>query len=781
MRTKIFPKINSKLTYYGSNWIGAVPIVAIKQIEDISDYNSGYGRIGNLSKQIVLTNIVGSSATPLKEGVDFIYGKRLDASIIEDPIDGYGTIEGGIIDSNISGDLDVNKIFRIVDASTGVGVNLNNSLKVYATRFENFLPSKSDVIYFDPISLKFILPRPILWCTYESAQSVLTPKIGPNGNISGEYGGRSIKFGKGLASPANTWMSSWFVLPYTLSQFSASFWMEQIVTGAPTGHNFDEVCNFHFNSPSGLNQYVQMYFNRDGARAIYLILSDVVVASVVAETHGTHNIYVSVSNTNISVYMDGSLRISYALTSPLSIKTIYLNPRGFLDPGDVQCSTGVSNLKIWADTIDKVSIEYNAGSGNELALHSIYSVNNNYNPKLISPGGVGYKFIINNDSTMILPRPSGNNQIVQIEPISDFLYGVGYFGSGKRISDRDYSSFAIDEDFIYGEAIDGTGSSPDIYDDDINGIFPIGKSLRVVNTINSVDKNLTDDTGLNLTPVAVKMINDLHNPYPTQFFIDPLNAKIIMPRPVYWSKCESENGIRNGEIGTAELNYMSMIFVAGKFGNCVKDQWHGSYGEFYPITIQPVMKVDKAVGIASSFWCASSIPPGYTMYSNFGVYWCFYFNATDRLIVFRDYVSGVSSAWIQVNGVDYGNATIPGGLMTVGELVSVYLIIQNNTIKFSINGVVNYEYTHPSELVVNRLMFWIAGTHYTSAYLYESAIDNIKVWDYIPTTDHALMYSISQIEDALHPMYGVENNYKPNLKVGYYKPSGAGNYVQGKI
>jgi hypothetical protein len=398
-------------------------------------------------------------------------------------------------------------------------------------------------------------------------------------------------------------------------------------------------------------------------------------------------------------------------------------------------------------------------------------------PWLYSSGSINY--------AALLAKPISGNTIIELENISDYLNGVGYAGTGHQICDTDYTLLVENTDFYYDETWDGTGAHAiNKYDILTAGALSSGKVFRVVNDVEGVAKNLIDATGLALQPLVKELNTDLYSPPANQFYIDPLNAKIIIPRPSYWSKFEDEqNIITSAEINTKNASVTfggshSYSFDSAKFNNglvLTGESGIGSYCSLYPHGSSY-----SSIGTLS-LWGATAITgtssSGFESYIKFNLNDTTYFKLyhTYGSIVYELYINGFLASSAAFSWYTFTHIYIvwnSSGSLTGGKSIRVFL---NNVEKASSTTI----------FTVNQnflFSYALANTGATIA----TKIDNVKTWDYVVYEDASWDYNSGLgIEDSLHYMYGSTNSYKPKLSgvggVGYYKSASAGSFVTGIV
>lgn len=152
------------------------------QLEAARDFQYAEGYIGFKE---VLKN---AAYVQLYSGTHYQYSKRLDASVAEDPNNGFdrtdeGDPSGGIYDTAASGALSTspnNKFFRIVDNAKNVRFSGAGGLglAIYAKDLSttNITPPKTQC-YVDPQRGRFVLPRPNYFCKCDSIAELANPTL----------------------------------------------------------------------------------------------------------------------------------------------------------------------------------------------------------------------------------------------------------------------------------------------------------------------------------------------------------------------------------------------------------------------------------------------------------------------------------------------------------------------------------------------------------------------------------------------------------------------------
>jgi hypothetical protein len=368
-----------------------------KTLEDATNINAGSAQLGNLG------SLSNESFETLQEGVHFQYDKRLDASTTEDATDGFGAVDGGLIDTGVSGDLAAGTAIRIVDGSSGSALNIKDvsglNLKVYAKNLVSITSPPSDRIYVDPASGKFVLPRPEWWSKCENLANITSiPDIGTAASLT--TSGNAVvltfpsgKFNNSVAISARTTNTYGGIRlsETTPSSGCLSFWV------------LAENANKSIISINGIQSQDLMVGLRinflNHTNAEYRLLTLVYKESgYTSYTHGLtsgwHHIYVVwdtakslTGSKSVRAFLDGTERCYLTVDIPKVVNY----PLQFTHNNSGQTSAAIDNIKYWPYVpSESPDWEYNSGTGRENALHTIYGSASDYAPVLTSPGGVGY-------------------------------------------------------------------------------------------------------------------------------------------------------------------------------------------------------------------------------------------------------------------------------------------------------------------------------------------------------------------------------------------------------
>ena len=821
MRSFLFSKSEGRLTYYGP-WSGLGGSSEV-DLEDIASI-TGQG-LFSITPQSY-TSITGGSAVALVENVDFKYGKRLDASTTEDVSNGFGTVAGGIIDTGISSALDNGRAFRIVDNSSGTPLNIKNvsglNIQAYAEDLSILQAPAGKWVNIDPIRGSFILPRPICSAIASSPANMQTPAIcdaipswstgGSPAPIGGKQDSGRIEYWGGMEGVDDTYCFyinagaglsgnfSYFPNVTQINSRKGSYYSRLLlITDAANTQANITICLYSDDThTTELFRFWVCYHEANANYYVQLYINGVCYVSQVGGYTNWERCFIVwdadgglTGGKTIRIFEDTTEIMSSTIHFPASTAA-NIGVSCWASNWGTRIWCGIGNVKIWNHVITEDPTWFQQASYAADSIHPIYSATNNYKPKLLALGGVGYKYITVSTAPATLNMPSSAvNVQVPLEDISDYVNGVGYFGSAHHIYSALYESLIVNTDYYYDEALDGTGTHTiDIYDDGVASSFASGKIMRIVNAIGGTIKNISDPTGLNLKPIAKSMLTNNFSPPATQVYIDPARGKILLPRPLFWSKCESISNMVNPEIGpstTVKLNSLSgsgNLVTTGKFGNGLgftTGITHGSICALGGILLSGVNLNQCTL----SFWSYCN-----SYWGNGG----WYTNSGVSLILGGMSFGAEGSS--DYNATCYCNtpfADSPHDLS--GSAFNHFYILldstgslRSNTMKMRVflNGVERLYTNTAFDFSSVNVEFSMSANNYTNTRSGNVQVDNIKIWDHIVSEDPSFEYNGgSGRENALHNIYGATNNYKPKLislgGVGYYKASGASSLLRGVI
>jgi len=358
---------------------------------------------------------------------------------------------------------------------------------------------------------------------------------------------------------------------------------------------------------------------------------------------------------------------------------------------------------------------------------------------------------------------TGNATEVRLEDAGDYENGAGTFGDPARwlTNSNGRSLSVLNNDFQYDQVLNGVYN---IYDDNNSGSFDTGRFFRVV-----IDGINTVNGGYNLTPVA-KNLTTLASPPAGQMYIDPQRGKFVLPRPVYWSRCENiDNLVTNPDIKYNDVLFYSAYIIdvrVGKFGNgLIIYLPPDSYSVFYPLGSSYTGNSQYTF----SMWFNMNIGGGQgPTYFHIGLN-----NASTTTITFSNDGESEWNNYIVIDGDvqpddDHSNLDIPGyGYAHIYAVIDESGGLSNNeSVQVYINGIKVMSATKKFNSDMFRIVM-VQSEGGDNAYW---LIDNIKIWTHVVSENPSWLYNGgSGRRDALHTIYGPANGYKPgSVKVGYY-------------
>jgi hypothetical protein len=378
--------------------------------------------------------------------------------------------------------------------------------------------------------------------------------------------------------------------------------------------------------------------------------------------------------------------------------------------------------------------------------------------------------------------------IVELEDASNIDNGIGTFGNPANVLCNEYSVPLIESiDFKYDSPLNF--EPYDIWDNRVVGLFSTDKFIRIVES----GKNITDITGLSLTPIAKNLYINTLPPQSNQCFIDPVRGKFMLPRPAFWSRMESIDNITSAEIYNDSNHSSFSIFkddtsnviklesIQGKFSNCIRaylstDDF-GQETKFYIYPFgQDYQTPDK--GTLSVWLKTTNIGDDTISFLFFGELvgshpLCIYIST--------QYDEGIwySSSSIKIGG-EYKTREDTGIEPYPNNWNHVYIVwdrdknmSEGRSVRLWINGSnkLNSQDLIPSFVGSNLKIFLRLFCMHRASYGY---VDNLKIWTHVVSEDPAWIYNNGDgREDSLHFIYGAENGYRPKLSdsgsgVGYF-------------
>lgn len=391
-----------------------------------------------------------SSLNALNTTDHYNYGKRIDASTVEDPTNGFGTTAGGIVDTAASGALAVGKYTRLV--ANGLNVKDSNyptagygGLKVFAspivgTDVRIWEPPNKDRMYVDPNTGNYLFPRPAYWSKQENlAGMITTPEIfsillssafssyvygGSTGEDfpAGKFG-NCYRFSGGAGYGGGgyvDWNAYRDIYPYGLnardwSKGTISQWLYLSGSTPYDGHpdkNMTSTTRAYFLSTPASGKvsfYAEASYNLWAGwvvQNVFLNINNANVTSGAFTPSAWNHLYIAwdqakglSGGNSVIMYVNGAQVIASNATLPNIDSTTFLVKyqcdgwgNGYPDGVSVTWDMRADNLKIWNNVAsDTAAWEYNGGTGLENNMHYIYGAGNNYKPNLAAASsGVGY-------------------------------------------------------------------------------------------------------------------------------------------------------------------------------------------------------------------------------------------------------------------------------------------------------------------------------------------------------------------------------------------------------
>jgi|GEM_PF-2585079 len=395
---------------------------------------------------------------------------------------------------------------------------------------------------------------------------------------------------------------------------------------------------------------------------------------------------------------------------------------------------------------------------------------------------------------------------------SHVKYGYGTFGTlgsyGNILRRTDGKNLVSPTDMVNGKDLSS------LFDSNTSGDLSKGKYARIV--VNG--KNILD---MGLTPVYKHFTSSYNSPSANQVCVDPLNGTYILPKPIFWARFESSLTPNIGNIASSnQFDYRS----DGLYGTAAGGTFQMHNGSSANVSRTVNITADSAFyknGVVSLFvkLYGETKVHHKTPYVDSNGYFDGYTEADtypswdygDAILHCNGYVkiggSGLDLALSHTapSAIMTGILTINGTTINVGSMGTanawhhVYIVWSaegllsgGNTVRIYVDGVKKYSTNTKFTMTSMRLNYSTdvvatadryeydiqSGGHGTEkAYLNMYAtsnvtIDNLKIWNHVVSEDPAWMNVLKTKEDALHPIYGSANGYKPNtVEVSYYRNS----------
>ena len=777
-KTTKIDKQDANVTYDGTAW---EDLVDGEESKDLAiDHDYGVGKLG-----FSIADNTGAGAKNLKEGTDYTNNIRMDTG----SIDLYDDGDSGALSNTI----------RLVNDGENInkssGGTLNLGLEIKARDFTRIFPQYKTDAGIDPQRGIFVLPRPNFWSKCENVKNLINPEINmpryaypgtipiledPSGHLQVAS---SSKFGDALNAHLDSTQGSIYYYPMgnvtPPPQFTLSMWI--LMYNSASRYPY-----FEINFDNAIGSYVYLKasntswehrlvvggvdegsFSTDISSWAHLYI----VADEEANLTDSKSVRVFINNSEVK-----SSTTSFSAANAIKFKWCTTSG-GFGFNGE----TLFDNIKIWDHIVSEdPSWEYGtAGAGREEALHSIYGSGNDYTIKDLT---ARFYYIPSSIIPVLLDKPSGSsNAEVQLENVSDEFNGIGYFGGGHSISKSDYTKLVKDVDFECEEAMDGSGTSPDIYDDGDSGALT--GLFRIVHDGENVAKTSGGTLNMSLVPIAKDLSSAVLSPPIDEVWIDPLKGKFILPRPSFWSKCENVNNLINANVGSGTTpdygttpNFISES--GGKFGNCVRVYTNNQPAEYSGKRFY----TGSTIGSAGTYSCWLKQNAGTVISQSASLVGVL---STNFYTNIQRYGLGDTHLYVIVDGNTITDLVIPA----ITTATHIYIVWDNAGIdggssytKYYIDGVIksnNTTYTIPTTgSIMQSLLSNVPGADI------DMTIENIKHWDHAIDLPDMEYNSGTGREDSLHSIYGVGADYKPALTlvdsggVGYYLNDSAANSIK---
>jgi hypothetical protein len=799
---------------FNGSWGGTNPGIEV-QVQTVPS------SLGKLLFTKYFATTTGLTAHNFIEGVEYKYGKRMDASTTQDPGDGFGTTAGGIVDTGISGALAAP--IRIIENSKNIKDVTGLNLKVYAKNLTQIESPPKDRIYVDPYNKTAIFPRPSLMLKFKSDGGMLSPEIydkiepiyelSPDNFVSSVTG--KFDYGMRVSTSINKY-GGLSIYPFDSfpANITASFWCYMshtsniILIGTEDGI-------FQIGLASGTNASF-IKFNRTIIATGTVDVSSISASHIYLEysysggLNGSKYVRVFSNNTEVistttaipSACLDGTFRVFIGKQSSHTAIT----------------HTTIDNLKIWKEIVydaasDVAAWEYNSGTGNELGLHRIYGASHNYQPYNLQNG---YYHIVP-FLFASCPKPGTNTEITLEDPsYNDTLKVQGLFGSSSAMRKSDYTQLMSGTDYQYGKRLDASTSEDatygfgavagGIFDTGTSGSHASGKYFRIVNNALNIKAGLSAKVfAENFYTIDITKI-----PKADRYNVDPARGRFIGPHAFFWSKCESPTGFLSPEIGyytptiTESGAFSSWSYDAGKFGQALYqagDTGGGSVDGSHSLNYTGGTAIDMSYGTVSAWIKVLGDSGNVAGYSNGQAQAWAYPIIIDSVLSVYWYMyhinASLSACYVElvVNGSSAGTVTV--SLSAFHHIYAVWSkdndLGSSKSVKVYIDGTEQLSSTATLNNATSKSPYGYLrtysltngiGAQWGTAHIW---FDNVKVFNHA-IDDPAWEYnSGSGREDAIHPIYGSGANYKPlhtstnSGGVGYFKAGGTGVYSSLKV
>lgn len=382
--------------------------------------------------------------------------------------------------------------------------------------------------------------------------------------------------------------------------------------------------------------------------------------------------------------------------------------------------------------------------------------------------------------------------VIKLEEALNVQYGFGTFGdldgteemiSGNLLRTK-YNKRIYDL-YNFGDSLISK------FDSGLSGPMSNGKYIRIV----EFGKNIVDPSGLALTPVMQSFVGGVKSPPGGECYIDVLNGQFALPRPNYWSKCETLNNLISAELHDEDPSYtLEQIPQVdgddGKLGNSIQVLGRESGDRGGSIYLSPFAETTQSKGTLS-VWIASR-----TSNTNYGYTNQWKIKAGNMEVEVYCDKNTNSKLYIKVDGDIKSNNTINFRSGNYDEWHHLYVVWDEDksltgdqsVMVYYDNGYVN---GIPDNIDTSTENFEIkikARTDASESIYTRVWTDNLKIWKYVVSEGPSWIYdyeynggemgSLNSRENALHIIYG-ENpidstkSYQPILEgpgngVGYY-------------
>lgn len=369
--------------------------------------------------------------------------------------------------------------------------------------------------------------------------------------------------------------------------------------------------------------------------------------------------------------------------------------------------------------------------------------------------------------------------VVLSEPISDPDTYTAYGAFGHTLTNRYGQPLTNGVDFSYGYPLNS--GTYNIYDTGIDSAFAVGKLIRII--VGGI--NVTDASGLALTPYARNFGQyGYQSPPANQIYIDPVRGEFVLPKPVYWSRCqEVANSLDSLSQATIDdynpsyTNTMSELsYPTAKFGTPGIHVSGQRETVIYPMGNTSTYSPSKGT---VSLWYKineSSNEVYGPLQINFGIS----SNPGSITLISQTY-NDTQSDRISIEGG--GSVSISDSNILTNTYHHIYAVWDfshstpsNNYVRLYVDGSLRLSLVPTISVTMGyspfiRIAPGVMGYNYMNA-----TIDNIKMWDRV--VGSSSNYSSWEYnggagrECALDYIYGAGNGYIPNLttqgRVGYY-------------